>query len=92
MKEMSFPPSLSYWEIKEYFMDVDLLVVGSGIVGLTTAIFYKEKNPGSKILIVERGMLPSGASAKNAGFASFGSTSEILADLKKGDLMHSDLS
>jgi hypothetical protein len=86
MKEMSFPPSLSYWEIKEYFMDVDLLVVGSGIVGLTTAIFYKEKNPGSKILIVERGMLPLGASTKNAGFACFGSPSEILADLKKGDL------
>lgn len=83
---MSYSPSLSYWEIKEFFMDVDLLVVGSGIVGLTTAIFYKEKNPASKILIVERGMLPSGASSKNAGFACFGSPSEILDDLKDGKI------
>lgn len=86
MKKVSYPPSLSYWEIKEFFVDVDLLVVGSGIVGLTTAIFYKKKNPGSKILIVEKGMLPSGASTKNAGFACFGSPSEILADLRNGDL------
>jgi gamma-glutamylputrescine oxidase len=79
---MVFPPQLSFWEIKQYFKDVDLLVIGSGIVGLTSAIFYKKKHPTAKVCVLEKGMLPSGASTKNAGFACFGSPSEILSDLK----------
>lgn len=51
-------------------------------MGLTTAIFYKKKHPSAKVVIAEKGMLPSGASTKNAGFACFGSPSEILSDLK----------
>src|SRR5690606_33377787 len=35
----------------------------------------------AKILILERSFLPNGASTKNAGFATFGSLSEILSDL-----------
>ncbi len=72
----------SYWEHKTWFSDVDFTIVGSGIVGLSTAIFLKEKHPKSRILILERGILPQGASTKNAGFACFGSLSEILSDLK----------
>ena len=79
---MVFPPQLSFWEIKQYFKDVDLLVIGSGIVGLTSAIFYKKKHPKAKVCVLEKGMLPSGASTKNAGFACFGSPSEILSDLE----------
>ena len=58
-------------------------MVGSGIVGLSCALFLKRKHPKSKILVLERGLLPQGASTKNAGFACFGSISEILSDLKK---------
>ena len=79
---MVFPPQLSFWEIKQYFQDVDLLVIGSGIVGLTSAIFYKKKHPTAKVCVLEKGMLSSGASTKNAGFACFGSPSEILSDLQ----------
>jgi gamma-glutamylputrescine oxidase len=74
---------LSYWELKQYFACFDLIVVGSGIVGLNSAIAYKKKRPGSKVLVLEMGILPSGASTKNAGFACFGSPSELLSDLKK---------
>lgn len=81
-KITSFPSSLSFWEIDQYLTNIDLLVVGSGIVGLTSAIFFKKANPKAKVVVVERGLLPSGASTKNAGFACFGSLSEILADLK----------
>lgn len=73
---------LSYWEIKSWFTNVDFTIVGSGIVGLQTANFLKDKYPDSKIIILERGSLPQGASTKNAGFACFGSVSEILSDLK----------
>jgi glycine/D-amino acid oxidase-like deaminating enzyme len=71
----------SYWENNSYFNAIDLLVVGSGIVGLNTAIHYKKNNPTHKVLVLERGVLPNGASTKNAGFACFGSPSELLDDL-----------
>ena len=59
-----------------------IIIVGSGIVGLSTAVFLKKRFPKSKILVLEKGILPQGASSKNAGFACFGSLSEILEDLK----------
>jgi len=74
--------NLSYWELKNWFTDVDYTVVGSGIVGLHTALRLRERFPESKILVLEKGMLPEGASTKNAGFACFGSLSEIIDDLK----------
>ncbi|MCH7400632.1 NAD(P)/FAD-dependent oxidoreductase [Belliella kenyensis] len=72
---------LSYWE-KEYLINYDLIIIGSGIVGMSTAIWYKEKYPNSAVLILERGLLPSGASTRNAGFACFGSLTELIDDLK----------
>ena len=73
---------LSYWEIKNWFSNVDFTIVGSGIVGLHTALALRERFPTAKILILEKGVLPQGASTKNAGFACFGSISEIIDDLK----------
>lgn len=73
---------LSYWEIKNWFTNVDFTVVGSGIVGLHTALRLRERFPDSKIIVLEKGILPQGASTKNAGFACFGSLSEIIDDLK----------
>ncbi|MCB9360928.1 MAG: FAD-binding oxidoreductase [Flavobacteriales bacterium] len=71
----------SYWERNSFFNTIDLIIIGSGIVGLNTAIHYKKNNPKHKVLILERGILPNGASTKNAGFACFGSPSELLDDL-----------
>ncbi|MCO6174418.1 FAD-binding oxidoreductase [Flavobacterium sp. NRK F10] len=73
---------LSYWELKNWFTNVDFAIVGSGIVGLHCAIELKQRFPKAKILVLEKGILPQGASTKNAGFACFGSLSEILDDLK----------
>lgn len=75
--------SYSFWETQSYFGGVDLVVIGSGIVGLNAAISYQEKHKKAKVLVLERGMLPSGASTKNAGFACFGSVSELLSDLRQ---------
>jgi len=74
--------NLSYWEIKSWLSNIDYTIVGSGIVGLNCALRLKEKFPKSKILILEKGSLPQGASTKNAGFSCFGSMSEIIDDLK----------
>ena len=73
--------SVSYWE-KQHFFNFDVLIIGSGIVGLSAAIALKEKRPGINIGVIERGLIPSGASTKNAGFACFGSISELIEQEK----------
>ena len=74
--------NLSYWEYKTWLSNIDFTIVGSGIVGLNCALEIRKKYPEAKILILEKGILPQGASTKNAGFACFGSISEILTDLE----------
>ena len=71
----------SYWELREWFSDIDFTVVGSGIVGLNCAIELKKKHPKARVLLLEKGMLPQGASTENAGFTCFGSLSELIDDL-----------
>lgn len=73
---------LSFWEKDLFFSNIDFAVIGGGITGLSTAYHLKIKYPASKIVVFEQGLLPSGASTKNAGFACFGTLSEILYYLK----------
>jgi glycine/D-amino acid oxidase-like deaminating enzyme len=72
----------SYWEKKHFWGNMTHVIAGSGITGLTSAIYLAIAKPEAKILILESGLLPSGASTRNAGFACFGSASEVLDDLK----------
>ncbi|MDX2250416.1 MAG: FAD-binding oxidoreductase [Bacteroidia bacterium] len=72
---------LSFWEAESFIGRPDVLIIGSGIVGLNAAIHLKKNHPHLRVLVVERGPLPSGASTRNAGFACFGSMTELLADL-----------
>lgn len=71
---------LSIWE-RNHLTHYDYIIIGGGIVGLSTAYYLKQKNPAVTVVILERGLLPSGASTKNAGFACMGSLTEILDDL-----------
>lgn len=64
------------------FENIDYCIVGAGIVGLHTALFLKKQQPTAKVLVLERALLGAAASSKNAGFACFGSVSEILDDIK----------
>jgi len=70
---------LSYWEQKN-FLDYDLIVVGAGFTGLSAAIHFKSLRKKAKVLVLDRGVFPTGASTKNAGFACFGSLSELVDD------------
>jgi glycine/D-amino acid oxidase-like deaminating enzyme len=79
LKSKSAPPMLSFWEQKN-FLHYDLIVVGAGFTGLSAAINFKKKHKKAKVLVIDRGVFPSGASTKNAGFACFGSLTEILDD------------
>ncbi len=74
--------NLSYWERTSFLQNYDYTIVGAGIVGLFAAIEIKKKNKQAKVLVIERSALPDGASTKNAGFACFGSLSEIIQHRK----------
>lgn len=73
--------SKSYWDLTLLPAHYDAAIIGGGIVGLTTALHLKKLRPHFKIAVLERGIIPGGASTKNAGFACFGSLSEIVDDL-----------
>ncbi|MBK9328132.1 MAG: FAD-binding oxidoreductase [Sphingobacteriales bacterium] len=71
---------LSFWEINMY-KSADFAVVGAGIMGCSVAFELRQKFPHAKIIVLERGTFPNGASTKNAGFLCFGSPTEILYDM-----------
>jgi glycine/D-amino acid oxidase-like deaminating enzyme len=71
---------ISFWETK-HFTQYDFIIIGSGLTGLSLAAEIKENNPLKSVLVLERGLFPSGASTKNAGFACFGSVSELISDI-----------
>ncbi len=70
---------LSFWE-KQSYLHYDIIIVGGGISGMSTALSILENSPNKSIAIFEASTLPSGASTKNAGFCTFGSLEELVAD------------
>lgn len=71
---------LSIWEQETFFAHQDVVIIGSGFVGLWAAFYLKKRQPNAKITVLERGLIPTGASTRNAGFACFGSLSELVWD------------
>lgn len=74
--------NLSYWERDFLLGKPDITIIGAGIVGLSCALSIKKNNPKTEVLVLDKGVLPSGASTKNAGFACFGSITELMDDVK----------
>lgn len=71
---------ISLWEKESFYTPSDVIIIGSGFVGLWSAYYLKKKNPNLRITIIERGNIPTGASTRNAGFACFGSVTELIKD------------
>ena len=59
----------------------DVLIIGAGFTGLSTAIHLKEKRPSLKVLVLESDVVGFGASGRNGGFSMrlFGITMELTA-------------
>ncbi len=76
--------SISYWNSanNKKKIETDFLVIGGGIAGLSSAYWLEKKYPTSKITLIERYKIGSGASGRNAGFVTCGS-SEHFAKLVK---------
>ncbi|HEY4209095.1 MAG TPA: FAD-dependent oxidoreductase [Puia sp.] len=74
---------LSVWELESFFAPTDIIIAGSGFVGLWSAYYLKKLAPGLSVTILERGRIPAGASTRNAGFACFGSLTELMSDAER---------
>jgi len=72
----------SFWEQDTFINSIDVAIIGGGIVGLSAAIHLKMDKPDLRVVILEQGVILSGASLRNAGFACFGSPTELIADLE----------
>jgi len=79
---MSRPPKFSWWEKEGLIRPADFAVVGAGITGLSAAYFLKLQAKQARVLVLEKGSRPEGATVRSAGFACFGSAGELLADVK----------
>lgn len=87
-KNTSFPsntapqtPGLSIWETLGWIQEPDAVVIGTGIVGMNTALELRVLHPDWHIVMLDRSAF-GGASTRNAGFACFGSPSELAEDLE----------
>lgn len=81
----------SIWENEIIHPQSDITIIGAGFSGLWTAFFLQKLNPKLSIQLIEKEVLPRGASSRNAGFACFGSISELLMNtnsLGKEKTMH----
>jgi gamma-glutamylputrescine oxidase len=81
--------STSYWldrsptnEKKTY----DVIIVGAGISGLSTAYWMNKEDPSMKIAIIEKSRMTFGASGRNAGFITCGSVEHFNRMINKHGL------
>jgi glycine/D-amino acid oxidase-like deaminating enzyme len=77
--------NFSIWEHNYYQTDKAIVVLGAGFTGFSTAISILDENPKANVILVDKNFPSLGASTKNAGFACYGSVTEILDDLKSMD-------
>ena len=75
-------PNLSWWEREGLNRHADFGIVGGGITGLSAAYFLKTRVPTSRVVVLEKGARPEGATVRSAGFACFGSISELVSDVR----------
>ncbi len=61
----------------------DIIIVGAGISGLSTAYWLNKEDPSLKIAIIEKARLTYGASGRNAGFITCGSVEHFNRMINK---------
>lgn len=70
----------SLWEKESFYSPSDIIIAGNGFTGLWSAYYLKKKHPRLSVTVIDRGIIPTGASTRNAGFACFGSVTELIKD------------
>ncbi len=73
----------SFWEWDWELKDSDASIIGAGFTGLQTAIALKSSNPSLRVHVYDQLVWQRLASTRNAGFACFGSITELMDDASK---------
>jgi glycine/D-amino acid oxidase-like deaminating enzyme len=73
----------SFWEQDCIKAKYDLIIVGGGFSGLSSANFIKQSRPDWKILVIDKAQLQRAASTRNAGFGCISNLSELIEDAEK---------
>lgn len=73
----------SYWERCAFEGPWDVVVIGAGLTGCSTAFHLRKAWPDARIAVVDRHHPGEGASSKNAGFVCFGSPTELFDDARE---------
>lgn len=64
----------------------DVVIVGAGLTGLSTAYWLQKEDPSLKVAIVEKNRVAFGASGRNAGFVTCGSVEHFNRMISKHGL------
>ncbi len=67
--------SVSYWQDSGFGKRItkDVVIIGGGFAGLSTAYWMQKEDPSMNIAVVEKYEIGDGASGRNAGFITCGS-------------------
>src|SRR5690606_16659404 len=77
--------TLSFWQYgtREPDVQCDVVVVGGGILGCSTAYWLRQLAPERTVAVVDAGRLAAGASGRNAGFILQGAGTDYLKDIAR---------
>lgn len=71
----------SIWQSSTEFQ-TDVVVVGGGIAGISTAYWLKKMKPDLRIIILEAQTLAQGATGRNAGFLLQGTATDFQSEIE----------
>src|SRR5687768_12146823 len=77
--------SISYWldHSQSQKLTKDVVIIGGGLAGLSTAYWLQKEDPSLKILLIEKNRIGFGASGRNAGFITCGSVEHFNRMVEK---------
>jgi glycine/D-amino acid oxidase-like deaminating enzyme len=77
--------SISFWQQshRRQTQAYDVVIVGGGIVGCSTAYWLHRRRPSMRVALVEAHTLGAGASGRNAGFVLQGAGADYGADVER---------